>query len=178
MKLDQPAHNPVGLNPRILAMANLIIATGSLILGYLFTNLWFVSLAILILAGLWLLAAFRSWTWVPTLIFVFHVLIAGLGFYLSVGAPWLLLGMLSALFTWDIHNLDVRYNKAGVVINQSRITLHHLRRLLLIEGIGMLLVLITFSFQLELEFGWLIGLGLIVAIGLSYVINYLLKTGQ
>jgi len=178
MKSELDSNTLLAIKPQFLAIVNLCIATIAFSIGFLLKDFWYISIITFLLAALWIVAAIRSWLWVPTVIFLSHVLMAGAGFFWSIDAPWLIIGVLCALFSWDLYSLDIRFKTAGEVAPESKITVKHIRRLALTGGLGILLVIVTFAIKLEIKFGWLIGLGLIVAIGLSYVINHLLRTRQ
>jgi len=178
MKSGLESNTLYAIKPQYLAIVSLCVATVAFSIGFLLKDLWYISILTILLAGLWMLAVIRSWSWVPTVIFICHTLIATAGFFWLLDAAWLIIGFLCALFSWDLYSLEVRYKAAGEISPKSKITIQHFRRLTLAGGLGILLVIITYVIQLEIKFGWLIGLGLVVAIGLSFVINYLMRTRQ
>lgn len=172
---DKPTRASYWLSPRRLALLSVFLACGLFSLGYTLQGYWYISVIFISLAAVWIIAAARTWDWVPSGLFALFTISAGAGFYFSVEFHWLILGLLFALFAWDLQALSRRYDRAGLIIDESKSTFRHIRRLIIFEVLGLVLAIIAISSRIRMGFGWLVLLALIAVLGLSYGISYMMR---
>ena len=163
-------------NPQYLSWICLFLAGASLAIGYTVGDIWYVNPVIFLLIFAQIFSDMRHWYWVASLVFLIFTIIAAGGFFLEINFPWLLVGLILALFAWDLSSFESRLNKAGRIVSWNTQIIKHLTRLLIVGGAGLLLALAAQSFEIQLEFGWLVLLGLISFLGLSYIITKILRT--
>jgi len=175
MTVDKPSPSSYQLSPRRLAFLNIVLAYGVFSLGYTLQGYWYISVIFASLVAAWIIAAGRNWDWVPSGLFVLSTLAVGAGIYISVDIPWLIFGLLFTIFAWDLHALAHRYDRAGMIIDESSLTFRHIRRLIIFEGLGLVLAFIALSSRIQVSFGWLVLLALVTFLGLSYGISYMIR---
>ena len=178
MLIDLSISSSSWSSPRKLAWMNLILASAAFGIGYTLQELWYVIPVVLLLAIIWIWGDLRCVGWTASTIFVLHTIIAAAGFYYSVGSFPLIIGMLFALSAWDLSSLSRRFLIAGNIEHKLTQSYRHIRRLILVEALGIILVGITLFFHIDIDFNWLFLFGLIAVVGLSYGISYLLRRGD
>lgn len=154
---------------KVFSVSITIAATLTLVLGYALSSLWSGSLAAMALGLLWLVGQRHRLGWPADLGFFSLVATAAFGVWWGLSAGWMLLGLVTALMAWDLDRFIWRLERAEQIEGKVQIQRHHLQRLLLVAGLGLLSGGIALSIQLELNLGWIIFLGLLVFIGLSRV---------
>ncbi|MEA3441339.1 MAG: hypothetical protein U9R58_13765 [Chloroflexota bacterium] len=161
-----------------LSWLNLIVATVFFGIGYGCQEIWYMLTIVCAIILLWIVAGVRNWFWVTTIAFILHTIIAAAGFFLSVESFWLILGLMFALFAWDLTSLTQRLSCARRVESQNKFFALHIRRLVVTGGLGVILAVLALNFNLQFSFGWLVLLGLLSVLGISYTIRYILRTSQ
>jgi hypothetical protein len=125
--------------------------------------------------GLWLVMQQRkSWGWEGIMLLGF-VVSAGVGFYLGLPAWLMLISVVTAMGAWDLYHFLMRLNGAEVVEYSSGLGREHMRRLGLVELVGMLLGLAALTFHLVVPFWWEALLAIFVIIGISILIRRIRK---
>ena len=155
-----------------------IIATGILAFSYASRGLWLWFLFI-ILCGLLLILGQRfrlRWTGDLGLI-LFFIAVSRCAF-LKTPPEWLLLTIVATLSIWDLHTFIGRLNQAGRVEKASDLEQRHLRRLIIISGLGLLLGWVALKVDMKITFGWMLFLGIALILGLSRFIERLGREGD
>jgi hypothetical protein len=158
------------------------LTTWALALGYARSGLWAWTSLIVALGGLWLLGQWRGWGWMASVGLVFFVVAAAAGLWLNLATGWMLLGVVAALATWDLDHFVQRLRSVGgdeTPAEQWReLEQRHLRRLLIVDGLGLLLALVALEIKVKLSFGIAFSLGLLAVLGLSRVIGFLRRESE
>jgi hypothetical protein len=156
-----------------VATAVLLPALGSALAGR-----WLLLLIFLLTGGLWLerhrlqqpLAA------PATLALLISTLTLAVAAGLEVGAGWLLLGMSGALAAWDLDDFARRLSHVDGVGSEAKIVHIHLQRLGFALLLGLLLGSLALLVQIELSYGLIFFLVLLVFFALSYAITLLTRS--
>jgi hypothetical protein len=141
--------------------------------AYALGALWVLAAAIIVLGALWLLRHRLGWLWATWPVVLLLVAAAVAGTWLALNPILLLVGLTAALSAW---NLDHFVRQLGEVdaVEQERTLKHlHLRRLLIVDGLGLLLAVLALTIRIRLSFGVALTLGLIALLGLSRAIRFL-----
>ncbi len=150
---------------------SIVLAGAALGTAYALANLWIPG-AVISLVGLALAlrrhrtAAGGAWLMV--------VVVSGLA---AVGAwigldPWLLLlGLIASLSAWDLDAFARQVKAADAV--EPALEGRHLRRLLVVDGIGLLLAGLALTVQVRLSFGLAVAVAIVALVGLSRAIGFL-----
>ena len=149
------------------------LATGVLALNYALSGLWSGMLLILALGLLWLIGQGRGWGGVASATFVVFVGAAVIGLWLGLAAIWMLLGVVAVLTAWDLDRFAGRLRDVGQVEGVQALERHHLQRLVVVDGLGLLLAAVALRIEINLSFGVTFLLGLLAVLGLSRVIGTL-----
>jgi hypothetical protein len=160
-----------------LLPASIGLATCALALGYALGGLWAWTPLIVALGFLWLLGQWRGRGWMTSVGLVFFVGVATGGLWLDLAAGWMLFGMVAALSAWDLDYFAQRLRSvewAETLAERRRdLERRHLWRLLLVDGLGLLLAAVALGVEVKLSFGAAFLLGLLAVLGLSQAIGFL-----
>jgi hypothetical protein len=156
-----------------VATAVLLPALGSALAGR-----WLLLSIFLLTGGLWLerrrlqqpLAA------PATLALLISTLTLAVAAGLEVGAGWLLLGMSGALAAWDLDDFARRLSHVDGVGSEAKMVHIHLQRLGFALLLGLILGSLALLVQIELSYGLIFFLVLLVFFTLSYVITLLIRS--
>jgi hypothetical protein len=156
-----------------VATAVLLPALGSALAGR-----WLLLPIFLLTGGLWLerrrlqqpLAA------PATLALLISTLTLAVAAGLEVGAGWLLLGMSGALAAWDLDDFARRLSHVDGVGSEAKMVHIHLQRLGFALLLGLILGSLALLVQIELSYGLIFFLVLLVFFTLSYVITLLIRS--
>jgi hypothetical protein len=162
---------------RLLAAASVIFAALALAAGYAANadrvgSALGVALGLLWLAGLW-----RGWGWVASPALACLAGLAALGALQGLSAAWMLAGAVAALAAWDLDRFARRLRAAGHVVGAADMARAHLRRLLLVAGLGLSIGGAALAVQVRLSFGWALLGGAIAILSLSRVFGFLRRAG-
>ncbi len=160
------------LSPRILTFS-IIIAAGTLGLGYALNGKWPGALLFVTLGLLWLAAQHYRKPAIASVGLVGIAMGAGLGALYEINSGWLLSSLIAALVAWDLHYFVHHIQDTQNVENRQALERAHLQRLGVVGGLGLLLSVLALTVRLTLGFGIVLGLGLLAVFGLSRLIRYL-----
>lgn len=153
------------------------VAACALALGFALGGVWTWTLFILAFAGLWLLGQWRGWGWIASLGLIFFVGTAAGGLWLGLAVSWMFLGAVAALVAWDLHHFVQRLRSVGGGETQAarcrELEQSHLRRLLIVQGLGVLLAAVALGVKIDFGFGAAFLLGLLAVLGLGRAVAYL-----
>jgi len=156
-----------------MLLISIALATSALVLGYAASGVWIGALLLLAWGLLWLLSRRRGWSWGGSLALALSVAAAVVGVRLEVGSGWMLLGVAAALSAWDVDHFERRLEGAGRVEDARALKRRHLRRLLIVDGLGLLVGAVALSVRTGFGFGPSLLLGLLAILGLSRAIGFL-----
>jgi hypothetical protein len=90
-------------------------------------------------------------------------------------APWILLSLTAGLIAWDTYHLLRRSSTIDHIEKPREIESLHLKRLLLVVGVGSAAGIIAMLAEVNLGFGLALVLGLLAVFGVSQIVRYLRK---
>ncbi|MBN1219770.1 MAG: hypothetical protein JXM69_12645 [Anaerolineae bacterium] len=146
------------------------LAAASLAIGYGLPSLWLGVTGVAALGLLWLTALWRNWPSMTTPLAVCFIGLTTYGTWQGVAIGWLLFSLVATLAAWDLAQFTHRLQGVGQIEEKARLQRTHLQRLLVVAGLGLLAGGVALSFQIKLDLGWIILLGLLTVIGLGRVI--------
>ena len=157
---------------KLLTFSAVVVATLVLLLVYLLAGrvdlvMLAVGVSLIWLSGLW-----RGWTWSANVGFVGFAAVAALGAWLGMWPAGMLVALIMALVAWDLHRFLLRLGSADYVIDALNLQKIHLRQLAIVTGVGLVLGILALSIELNLGLGWVILIGLIVALGLNWLVGF------
>jgi len=85
----------------------------------------------------------------------------------------MLVGVVAALSAWDLDHFARRLRGVERVEMRLALEWHHLRRLISVDGLGLLLAGVALAVQYKFSFDAALVLGLVAVLGLSQMISYL-----
>jgi len=142
-------------------------------LGFLLANHPLVALAGFLLAGGWLLVAWRVPGGNPAvdgLGLLAFVGLAAWGLFVALSAWIALLGLLLALAAWDLMHFVRRQGEALDEASDARMERTHLTRLGLALGIGLVLGGLALVVRVSLDFVVALGIGILAIAALSRLV--------
>ena len=163
---------------RKVLLATTILATGLLAAGFGLYDAWNRALLVLAAGALWLLGQRLGWRWVASTVLIFFALVAILGLWLAVPDDWMLLGWVAALSAWDMEHFARGMADAGYVEGAPDLERGHLRRLLIVDGLAVLLGELALRIKVKIGFGTVFVLALLAVFGLSRAIRFLRDEGD
>jgi hypothetical protein len=150
-----------------------ILATAALGVSYGLGGHWAGALVILSVGLIWLLAQWRGWDWMASGELVFTLGAAVFGLWLGLGTGWMLCAVVAAISAWDLDHFAQRLRSVGRVEGKQELERRHLRRLLVMDALGLLLAALATVLQFRLGFGAALLLGVLAVLGLSRLIGFL-----
>jgi hypothetical protein len=149
------------------------LSAGAFALGSALGGLWFVAPPILVLGVAWLAGQTRGWPWIASLGLAFSTVAAAAGLLVGLGAGWMLAGLVAALAAWDLHHFSHALESTPRVDGGGSLERRHLMRLLIAVGLGALLAVVALGIDVTLSFGFVLLLGLVAILGLSWAVAFL-----
>ena len=156
-----------------LLTVSILLATGTLVLGYALSGLWLGIVLIIILGILWLFAIKQNRDWPASGFLVCFVGVAVGGIHMNVGTGWMLLGVITSLSAWDLHHFFLRLALVQESEVMERLERAHLHRLLIMNGLGLVLTGTALTVKIEIGFGIVLLLTAVAIVCLSYFISSL-----
>ena len=156
-------------------LGHLLVAVAALAAAFAIPDAWWFSLGVVFFGGLWFAANRRGVGGLGSLLLFAFLLSATVGFLIGAPAALLLLTALGALGAWDLDQFLNRLRSVERVEYESGLGRDHLRRLLLVEGIGLLAGGLALTVRFALAFWWIVLLALLAVIGISRVVAFVRK---
>jgi hypothetical protein len=149
------------------------LAAASLAAGYGLGGRRVEALLVLLLGALWLGAQWRGWSWADSAGLVGCAGVAAVGMWLDLAAAGMLAGLVCALSAWDL-SAFVRWLTSVQSAEKAELLLRqHLRRLLVVDVVGVLLAGAALFIRLRLGLALMLLLGLVLFVGVSRAISFL-----
>lgn len=162
-----------------IALGSTIFTALLLALAFIVDNDRIPALSILVLGVLWSTVVWwRNWGWANDLGLVIFVGLAGFGIWRNLPTLWMLLATVAALIAWDLAHFAQRLATAEPIDESLPLWRPHFERLLMVSGLGLLLGGAAWGFQISLNFGWVVFLGFLMAISLSWVVRVVRRVGS
>lgn len=150
---------------------SIILASSTLAVGYGLEGLWLPTAAVLSLGGVWLFAQRAKWGWMAWLMLTLLTLAAAVGASFGVNAVLMLVGLIASLSAWDLDGFVRQLRTVDKVEHESVLQRRHLRRLLVVDILGLLSGILALAVEVELSFALALVLGLVALIALSRAIG-------
>ncbi len=151
----------------------ILLAMGTLAVGYGLGGQWVWTAVIGLVGVLWLAGTWRGWEWVASMGLIGFTGIAAVGLWLDLGAGWMVFGLVAALCAWDLGRFVLCLRRVGRVEAERELEQRHLQRLLAVAGLGLLVAAIALSIEIRFTFVMALLLGLLAVWGLSQAVGFL-----
>jgi hypothetical protein len=152
---------------------HLLIAVTALAIGYALGGRLAWAFGVVFVGGLWYTAQFRGAQGIETIIFFAFALAAAAGFWIGLPPIAMLLTMVAALGAWDLDHFSQRLRLVERVVMDNGLDNNHLRRLLLIELLGLMAGLAGLTSDLRLTFWNQVLLVILAVFGISRLVLYI-----
>jgi hypothetical protein len=149
------------------------LAAGAPALGYALIGYTQVALLLLAFGGLWIICQLRRLNRFHSILMACLVLMAAGGIYAGVSPFLALVGVLAGLAAWDLAFFIQQLWIESETSRTTRLIQTHLRRLVIVIGLGAILAGIALYSQVHLRFGVVFFLGLLAMLGLGQLLGYL-----
>ncbi len=154
---------------RRITLACTIMASGVLVAGFAREGFWYPMILVFLTGLIWLS---EQWGWLPWKIIgsiglaVFTIAATVLA---VVGFPaiLILLCLILTLIAWDLDGFLSRTMEAGYIENATGLERRHLKRTAITSGLGLILGGVALEMKIDLAFGWILVLGLVIIILLN-----------
>ena len=156
------------LLPITIGLATLVLAV-----GYAVGGEWIFSLILLAVGVLWWFGQGRDWNGLASVVLMGFVAAAAIGLWRGLPAGWMLVGVVAALSAWDLDHFARRLSSVERVEMRPALEQRHLRRLAMVDGLGLLLAGVALVVRYKFSFGVALVLGLVAVLGLSQMMGYL-----
>jgi hypothetical protein len=154
---------------------HMLTAVAALAIGFAWRGWGQCSLGLVFLGVVWLAMQQRKSWESEGLMLLSFVLSATVGFYLGIPAWLMLIAVVASLGAWDLYHFLMRLNGAEEVEYASGLGREHMRRLGLVELVGLLLGLFGLTFHFSVSFWWEALLAIFVIIGIGVLIRRIRK---
>ncbi len=151
----------------ILKLVILIACVTSLAVGYAMAGQWIALLGILFALVTWLLACKWRSGGLAVVALVLSVCLAIAGLLASVSPELMILGAALALASWDGVLWDQRRTDISSDKTVDLLEKRHYQSLALALGVGFLVAVAGRMFRIQMSFGWMTLLVILVLIGLE-----------
>jgi hypothetical protein len=135
--------------------------------GFGLDSRWEIGLVFLAAALLGYLFKKQMGDWFPSVLFVLYLAAASLGLLIGLAPVWMIIGVTAALASWDLAMFCPRLesgSRPDLVINLER---RHVEYLGVSMGLGLLMALTGLFLRLQLSFG-LMALIVLLVLGSLY----------
>lgn len=159
---------------RRVSQVGLLTASLALLLAYGMEQLW---LGAFIAVGLgflgWLSQYKHRWYWTIDLFLAGMVLLVSFGTLLGIRLYLLLPAIISALAAWDLIRFEKRIGNIEISEGILKIEKRHLSLLGLALGIGLIFATIVLTIRIQIGFGVVLFLGVILIISIGQIYRWL-----
>jgi hypothetical protein len=155
-----------------LAPVSIGLAAGAMAVGYALEGLWVGTLVSAVMGAAWLAGHWRRWGWITSVALPLSAGAAAIGLWLDVGSGWMLAGLVAALTAWDLEHFVQSLRSVDRVDHARELERSHLRRLLVVDGLGMALAALALRIRVRIGFGIMALLSLLLILALSRVVRY------
>jgi hypothetical protein len=150
-----------------------LLAAAALTAGYALSGRWLWAVVFALLGFLWLAGQRRDWEATTSIMLFLFVVGCVNGINQGVATPWLLVGLVTALSAWDLDHFTRKLRKAEQIDEVRVLEQRHLRRLLIVDGLSLLLAALALTIRVEIPFGLALILGLLAVLGISQAVGFL-----
>lgn len=162
---------------RKLFLASILMSIVSLVLGYGLRCAWTGTFLVVFWGIAWGSGQRHRWRWL-TLATFSSLITAAFGFWINLSPLAMVLGMVTALSAWDLGQFESRLKEQKRSDDTAVVERDHIRRLAVMTVIGFALAIAGTFFQLNLHFGLVVLLILIMVWSISRVIDLLQREAK
>lgn len=160
----------------IIRAVCLLASIACLALAYVPTGDWLVLLVIPAMLLFWVLTKKRSAFWPASSLLTVYVLLALMGVTRHTPLLLLVIGCVFALAGWDLNDLSLGTVGQGPRGAGAELEMRRLQSLALMTGISVALAAVSLWLRLQLSFGAIVLLVLLVTGCLLYTVHHLRKS--
>ena len=133
--------------------------SAALIIGYALREIWVGAALVSVVGLIWIIGLLFHWGWISSTLFLVYAVLNS--FVLLIQAPSYLevISITAALVAWDLSYFIGRLEKARTPELARVLEINHLRRLLIITGVGLLLMGAAILLHIRLSFAIALLLG-------------------
>ena len=150
----------------------MLTAVAALAIGYALAGSLFVSMIFVLLGALWFSAQQRHGAGLESLLLTVFLLAGGIGFWIGVPGWLLLIAAVATLGAWDLDNFLQRLSMVERVEFDTGLGREHMRRLVMVQGLGFLAGLIALAVRAKVAFWWEVLLVLLAVIGIRQLVRF------
>ena len=146
------------MSKRLLYLA-VIVASAALIIGYILREIWVGAALVSVVGLIWIIGLLYHWGWISSTFFLVYAVLNS--FVLLIQSPSYLevISITATLVAWDLSYFIGRLEKARTPELARVLEINHLRRLLIITGVGLLLMGAAILLRIQLSFAIALLLG-------------------
>lgn len=156
-------------------IAHLLVAVAALAIGFSLAGYRAVSLTGVFLGMVWFAARQRNAPGMEGMILAIFLISGGIGMIYDVSGWLMLLMAVASLGAWDLDHFLQRLSEVEQVEFESGIGREHIRRLLMVEGLGFLAGLLALTTRLGIPFWWEALLVLLAVLALRGLVAFVRK---
>ena len=158
---------------RKLLLISIGLSTFLMVLNYAINQFWIASFLIAILGIFWIVGSARGWKWQPSVMITLFIGASVIGLWLKLSQWLILFSMVGAISAWVLDHFTQRMRNAGLVVERPDLEKYHIKRLFIVNVLGILLSFITLNVEIKLGFGAMLLLGFVAVLCLNQVIIFL-----
>ena len=156
---------------------SIALAAIAMVAGFFTVQAWIGVIPALLNPGLWIIARERRQTWSADAGFSAYVVLAMVAAWMNVHPVWLLISIAAGLAAWDIDRYQQRRSQIGSLLTGQDPSRAHIRRLLLVECVGLLLSALALVAKIQLGFWIAIPLAALMFLGINFMLQSLRSEG-
>ncbi len=154
---------------------HMLAAVAFLSIGYAWVGWGLTSILFVFLGLMWFTSEQRNAPGLDSIILFIFLLAAALGILQGLPGWSMLLAVVATLVAWDLAHFLHRLKLAERVDYQTGLGREHLRRLILVEGVGFLAGLLALTLRAHISFWWEALLAFLAIIGVGRLIAHIRK---
>lgn len=154
---------------------HILIAVAALALSYAQGGWPHWSMAVVLGGAMWYTAHQRGAQGFETILFFGFAIAAAAGFWVGLSPYALLVALVASLGAWDLDHFSQRLRLVERVVLDTGLGNNHLRRLFLIESLGLMTGLVGLTSNFQLTFWTQLLLLVLAVFGLSRLVIFIKK---
>lgn len=155
--------------------AQMLVGVAALAVGYAAAGHIFVSLIFVFLGSVWFTSQQQKGSGLEGILLTLFFMAGGIGFWLGAPGGLMLVAGVATLGAWDLDHFLQRLSIVERVDYDTGLGREHLRRLGMVEGLGLLAGLLALTSRITLSFWWEVLLALLAVLGIRAVIRFVRK---
>lgn len=159
--------------------AHMLVAVAALAIGFAMRGPIFCSFLVVLFGFVWFVSQQRGVSGLEGLLFFAFLVAAAAGIFFSVPRWLMLAAVVATLGAWDLNHFLQRLGASDNVDFEAGLGREHLRRLLIVEGVGFLGGLLALNLRVAVGFWWAVLFALLVTGVLAWITRRIRKeTGR